>query len=484
MINRIASLVLLSCVTVISSAQTTFTTLVNFDSSDGRQPQLPPVQSVDGNFYGVTFSGSGVTGFGIVYQLTPAGTLHTLYAFCSQPNCADGEFPADGVMPGADGTLYGTTSEGGLNNGGTAFELTLQGGLTSLYSFCSQKDCLDGTYPSGLIQSTDGNFYGMTLVGGTHNDGTIFKLTPEGVLTTLHNLCSQPNCADGYNIDESFASLVEGNDGNFYGTNDIGGNRAEFCSAYGCGTAFKITPQGEFTTLYTFCSQANCADGATPYWLIQGSDGYLYGVTGSGGAPYGQGGTFFKLSTSGALTTLFSFCGKSGCRDGVEPISLTQAAGGGNFYGVAFRSGNCRNYECGSVFEITPTGAVTLLHTFDQTDGSNPYGLTQATDGSFYGVTSLGGTDNAGTVFNLGTGLPPFVETLPWGARVGTSVTILGTSLADSTAVDFNDTPAVFTVVSNTEITATVPAGATTGFLTVTTPSGTLTSNKPFRVIQ
>jgi uncharacterized repeat protein (TIGR03803 family) len=481
MTKRITCVVLLFCAATVSSrAQITFSTLASFYPY-GREPQLPPVQGVDGNFYGVTYAG-GLKGAGIVYKITPEGTLDTLYSFCSQTSCADGEFPLDGVIAAADGNLYGTTWSGGLNDRGTAFKLTLQGELTSLYSFCSQENCLDGSSPSGLIQATNGNFYGMTLIGGAHDAGTIFSLTPQGVLTTLYNFCSQPNCADGYNIDESVTSLVEGSDGNFYGTNDLGGNQAGICSVYGCGTAFKITPEGTFTTLYSFCSKVNCADGAIPYRLIQGSDGYLYGVTGSGGTPYGKGGTFFKLSTNGVLTTLFSFCEKSGCKDGFEPIGLIQAAGSGNFYGVTFQSSKCRG-GCGSVFEIMPTGAVTLLHTFDGTDGDNPYGLTQATSGTFYGVTSSGGTHGDGTVFSISIGLPPFVETLQRLGKVGTRVTILGTNLTGSTAVSFNGTTATFNVVSVTEIRTTVPASATSGSITVTTPSGILTSNKPFRVI-
>jgi uncharacterized repeat protein (TIGR03803 family) len=243
-----------------------------------------------------------------------------------------------------------------------------------------------------------------------------------------------------------------------------------------------MTPKGKLTTLYTFCSKPRCADGVNPYWLIQGADDYFYGVAGNGGTTKPPGGTFFRLSPNGALTTLYSFCAKPDCADGVEPVWLVQAAGGGNFYGATFQGGDCAG-ACGTVFEITSTGILTSLHHFDRSDGSNPYGLTQATNGIFYGVTSSGGTGGAGTIFNLATGLPPFVETLLRQGEAGTKVIILGTNLTGSTAVDFNGTAATFTIVSDTEIGTAVPAGATSGFITVNTPRGILTSNRPFRVI-
>lgn len=374
---------------------------------------------------------------------------------------------------------------GGQHEGGTVFRFDPEGGLTTLYNFCSQANCADGSSPGQILPGSDGNLYGITLTGGANEAGTIFKLTPRGVLTTLYNFCSQAGCADGYYVNVSLGTLIEGTDGNFYGTTDLGGNQAGYCRVYGCGTVFKITPQGKFTTIYRFCSQANCADGAGPYELTQGADGYFYGVTGTGGSYSVVGGTIFRLSAEGGLTTLYSFCAQTDCPDGREPISLAQAVGGGNFYGTTFFGGtskNCTN-GCGTVFEITATGAMTSLESFDGTNGNQPYGLAQAPSGIFYGVTSSGGVHTyGGTVYSLAAGLTPFVETQPTGGGVGTKVIILGTDLEGATAVTFNGRAATLTVVSSFQIRATVPKGATTGLVKVKTPASTLSSSVVFQV--
>jgi uncharacterized repeat protein (TIGR03803 family) len=407
----------------------TFATLINFDGSNGQSPQLPPTQGVDGNLYGATFGG-GVYGAGSIFRMTTQGVLTTLYSFCAKSNCADGGSPSQ-VLPGSDG-----------------------------------------------------NFYGTTLTGGANRAGTIFRLTPQGKFATLYSFCSQPNCADGYDYDESQGTMVQATDGNFYGTTDIGGKTTGECDPYGCGTAFKITPQGTFTTVYTFCSVANCADGTTPYWLIQGADGSFYGAAGGGGSHKLIGGTIFRLTAEGQLTTLYSFCAEANCADGEEAIDLVQAADGGNFYGTTFRGGSGKSCTggCGTVFEITPAGVLTTLHSFNHVDGSEPYGIAQATNGKFYGITPHGGEQNDGTVYSLETGLPRFVATLPQSGNVGARVLVLGTNLSGATSVSFNGTPAKFKVVSASEITVAVPAEASTGPVEVTVPAGTLSSKVAFQV--
>ena len=170
--------------------------------------------------------------------------------------------------------------------------------LTTLYSFCSQGGCTDGDYPrAGLVQTTNGDLYGTTAAGGANRlGGTVFKITPGGTLTTLYSFCSQTNCTDGSN---SFAGLVQAANGDLYGTTGDGG-------ANGYGAVFKITPSGTLTTLYSFCSQTNCTDGAGPEaGLVQAANGDLYGTTYSGGNNYN--GTVFKITPTGTLTTLYRF---------------------------------------------------------------------------------------------------------------------------------------------------------------------------------
>ena len=211
------------------------------------------------------------------------------------------------------------------------------------------------------------------------------------------------------------------------------------------------------------------------------------------GGIYG-GGTIFKISPSGTLTTLYSFCAQSGCADGNVPNAGLVLATDGNFYGTTYLGGanSCMisgtNYGCGTVFKITPSGTLTTLYSFCAqsgcADGEGPRaGLVQATNGKLYGTTYYGGPTGDGTVFSLAVGLGPFVETRPTSGVVGRFVEILGTNLTGATSVTFNGTPATFKVVSRYLITTTVPTGATTGKVEVVTPSGTLSSNVPFRVL-
>jgi len=271
------------------------------------------------------------------------------------------------------------------------------------------------------------------------------------------------------------AGLVQAADGNLYGTTFYGG-------AYGIGTVFKITPGGTLTTLHSF----DGTDGGNPEaGLVQASNGNLYGTTFYGG----DYGTVFEITPGGALTTLHSFAGYP--TEGSNPGAALVQATDGNLYGTTMDGGanNSCNVDgvvgCGTIFEITPEGTLITLHNLDGTDGEFPQGgLVQHTNGTLYGTTNQGGANGDGTVFSLSIGLGPFVETAPTSGPVGTSVIILGTNLTGATSADFNGTAAPFTVVSSTEITTTVPAGATTGMVQVTTPSGTLYSNLAFQVTE
>jgi uncharacterized protein (TIGR03437 family) len=391
---RKAFIVILSsaAATLCAPAQT-FTTIVNFNGTGGAGGESL-LQGADGNFYGTTGTGgtgsSCTSGCGTIFKITAAGALTTLHDF----NGTDGSSPI-GLMQAADGNFYGTTGAGGTSKScasgcGTIFKITPAGALTTLHSF----EYTDGSSPStpfiGLVQATDGNFYGAAGAGGagascTSGCGTIFKITPAGVLTTLHTF----NGADG----SGPTVLLQASDGNFYGSSGAGG-------AYGHGTIFKLTPAGALTTLYTF----NETDGYNPTALVQGADGNFYGI--GGGGTFGDG-TVFKITPAYELTTLAEFNGT----DGSSPSWLMQASDG-NFYGINGAGGA---YGEGTIFKITPDGTLTTLLYFEGANGEKPVGLVQATDGSFYGTTSAGGANGHGTVFGLSVGLGPVPSINPGG---------------------------------------------------------------------
>jgi uncharacterized repeat protein (TIGR03803 family) len=337
-----------SCGTIFKiTAAGALSTLYSFCAQtgcpDGFYVPAGLVQATDGNFYGTTaYGGTPATncvyhGCGTIFKITPGGALTTLYSFCSQANCTDGDVPVAPLVQGSDGNLYGTTQLGGAYDSGTVFKITLTGTLTTLYRFCSLGfACPDGSEPiAGLVQATDGNFYGTTLGGGTYGYGTVFKITPSGTLTTLHSF-------DGSDGMSPYGGLVQATDGNFYGTTYAGGGR-------GRGTAFEVTPAGVLTTLYSFCSVGLCSDGEFPEaGLVQASDGNFYGTTEFGGnySDCGDGcGTIFKLTSSGTLTTLHKFKGP----DGGNPIGGLVRATNGTLYGTTVDGGT---YGSGTVFRL------------------------------------------------------------------------------------------------------------------------------------
>jgi uncharacterized repeat protein (TIGR03803 family) len=321
-------------------------------------------------------------------------TLTTLYQFCSQSGCTDGANPHAGLVQATSGDLYGTTYGGGTNNGGTIFKITPHGTLMSLYSFCSQSGCPDGAEPEAvLVQAANGDLFGTTSGGSFLSYGTIFKFTPGGTLT-LYSFCSQTNCTDGASPG---AGLVQAASGDLYGTTMNGG-----IGTPGNGTVFKITPSGTLTTLYSFCSQSRCPDGGGPWaGLIQATNGHLYGTTLGGGA--NDEGTVFRITPSGTLTTLYSFCSQTNCKDGVNPYAGLVQATNGDFYGTTSGAGT---HGYGTAFKITPGGALTTLHRFCSQsgcpDGAEPEAvLVQAANGDLYGTTVVGGANLRGTIFKI-----------------------------------------------------------------------------------
>jgi len=407
--SRMACIVSLFCAaTAVASPAQTLTTLYNFcsqpDCVDGDTPKAALVQATDGNFYGTTLEG-GTYNAGTVFKITPSGTLITLHTFCSQPNCTDGHAPWGGLVQATDGNFYGTT-EGSVGNVyGTVFSITPNGILTTLHTF--EGSPADGAVPyAALVQGADGNLYGTTQAGGANQSciegcGTVFKITSSGTLTTLYSFCSQLNCADG---GQPLAGLVQATDGSFYGTTTLGGANND-------GTVFKITSSGTLTMLYSFCSQANCADGnSSNTGLVQGIDGNLYGVAVLGGA--NNAGTVFKITPTGSLTTLYSFDGTHGA----SPEGTLVQATDGNFYGTT-QDGGANGV--GAIYEITPSGTLTTLYSFCSLphcdDGDSPFaGLVQATNGNLYGTTPQGGVNSGyGTVFSLTGPAPTAVQFVP-----------------------------------------------------------------------
>ena len=379
--------------TAITASAQTFQTVASFSFfANGAYPEyMALVQGSDGNFYGTTTYG-GDEGYGTAFEVTTGGELSELYTFCEFPSCTDGGEPYGGLVQAADSTLYGTTYQDGANGTGTVFELTTGGTETVLYSFCSQTNCADGDDPfAPLVQATDKNFYGTTLDGGTKGYGTVFAITSAGALTTLHSF----RYSDGAS---PVAGLIQAKNGNFYGTALYGG-------AHGAGTVFEISAAGKLKTLHSFGA---AGDGANPYAaLVQAADGTFYGTTYSGGS-HGQG-TVFAITAAGKLTTIYSFCSEKKCSDGAAPYAGVIQATDGNFYGTTSQGGTSNR---GTVFAITAARKVTSLHSFclkkNCIDGADPSGgLIQSTNGIFYGTTTEGGANQDGTVFSLSVGLGP-----------------------------------------------------------------------------
>jgi uncharacterized repeat protein (TIGR03803 family) len=311
----------------------------------------------------------------------------------------DGAHPYAGLIQGPDGTLYGTTYQGGSRGLGTIFRMAPDGsGFTLLHSFTG--GVTDGAHPyAGLIQDPDGTLYGTTYNGGSGDLGTIFRMAPDGSgFTLLHSFTG--GATDGL---YPFAGLIQGPDGTLYGTTYNGGG------PFNAGTIFQIAPDGSvFTLLYSFTGGST--DGAGPYaGLIQGPDGTLYGTTFAGGAS--NAGTIFQIAPDGSgFTLLHGFTG--GATDGLYPFAGLIQGPDGTLYGTTFYGGSSNR---GTIFQIAPDGSgFTLLHSFTLTDGAQPRaGLIQSPDGTLYGTTSAGPPFYPGVVFQLTFSLGPAATRYP-----------------------------------------------------------------------
>jgi uncharacterized repeat protein (TIGR03803 family) len=358
---------------------------------DGEAPWSRLLQ-IGARFYG-TSSAIDAADAGTVFRVTTKGAFKTLHTFCTEASCSGGAAPGKYLALGSDGEVYGvTTTRGGAGDGGTIFKMSTAGRLTTIYRFCSEARCLDGSSPVAITFDAKGNIFGTATAGGKYREGTLFEITTKRAYLKLYDFCSYTNCADGL----APGALLLGSDGNFYGTTAAGGENQ-------AGTVFVVTPVGDLTTLYSFCARKKCADGEQPNQvLVQGRDGNLYGTTTLGG---GNGaGTIFRLTRSGSLRTLYAFCDQSYCDDGGNPTDGLIAAADGSFYGAAAAAGI---YYNGVLFNITSTGRYSIVYDFCATggcfDGASPsIAPTLAKDGNLYGTTLAGGDKfNVGTVYKL-----------------------------------------------------------------------------------
>ena len=360
-------------------------------ANDGTDPAAGLVQGTDRNFYGTTAVG-GSAGGGTVFRMTPSGTVSILHSFGDGSVANDGTNPAASLIQDKDGSFYGTTAKGGSAGDGTVFQMTSSGAVTILHSFNDGSVANDGTNPAAaLIQGTDGNFYGTTDDGGSAGDGTVFQITASGGVTILHSFNDGSVANDGTN---PAAGLIQGTDGNFYGTTENGGSA-------GVGTVFNMTPSFVVTTLHSFGDGTTLSDGSNPRApLVQGSDGNLSGTTSNGGSSPAPGaGTVFRMAVSGVVTILHSFGNVQ--NDGRVPDAGLIQGSDGSFYGTTYGGGSSSGG--GSVFEMSPSGSVAIVHSFGATDDGNfpEAPPIQGKDGSFYGTTDLGGSEGAGTVFRM-----------------------------------------------------------------------------------
>ena len=375
-------------------------TLYKFQNgSDGAQPYAGLIADRAGNLYGTTAFGGGHQSCqgldcGTVFKLAPDGSETMLYAFTGGN---DGGWPVGGLIADGNGNLYGTAEIGGAFQNGTVFRIAPDGSETTLYAFQGGSD---GSHPeSTLLVNGNGDLFGTTVSGGSFNGsdcstagcGTVFGLRQDGVKATLYAF---QGGSDGW---APTGELIVDESGNLYGTTTNGG------SACDCGTAFEISPVGTETQLHVF--QGGSQDGAMPYaGLVADAAGNLYGTTAAGGSCKQNRsgcGTVFKLSPRGKETVLITF---QGGNYGSEPLSGLIMDKTGNLYGTTSWGGNdrCNHKGCGSVFELTTQGVEKILYGFQSSHGHLPRaGLLLGSHGELYGTATEGGTNNNGVVFEL-----------------------------------------------------------------------------------
>jgi len=449
------------CAGAIASAQTV-ATVYNFlgGTKSGANPwYVTLVQGTDGDLYGTTYNG-GSKSMGTAFKVTTTGTFTLLHSFAG--GATDGANPTGGLTLGTDGNFYGTTQQGGSQSQGTVFQMTTAGTVTVLHSFNA---AIDGGFPwQAPIEGSDGNYYGTTA-SGLDNTGLLYKITTSGTYTTLYKFTQSV----GYS---PISAPVQGTDGFLYIPVSLGG--AEFC-----GSVVKLSTAGALQGSYSFpCG----AGGSLPIGpLVQASNGNFYSTTQDGGT--NGRGTIYQITTALAATVLHSFGATFG--DGEYPSAGLLLATDSNYYGSAAEGGT---YDDGILFNTSTSGTYDDLYSFNNSSNLTQMAPlsppVQDTNGTLYGVTEFGGTNNVGTVYSLNMGLAAFVNSPLFSGKEGSKVLILGEHLAGTSEVSFNGVPAEFKIQSDTHLTATVPTGAKSGWIMVSTTEGQARSRKVFNVLR
>jgi uncharacterized repeat protein (TIGR03803 family) len=431
----------------------TYTDMYDFNNSTGCCAYNPSLlaQGEDGNIYGATTSG-GTNGRGVIFRMTPSGTMSVIYNF----DFAHGSGPQGGLSLGLDGNFYGTTYQGGANSAGTVYRISPSGGFTSLYSFTNGPD---GAYPrTPPVQAPDGNLYGGA---GNGTVPALYKLTPAGVFSVVTNLPSQ-----------TYSPMLVGTDGNLYGMTLYGGT-------FNRGAIFQFSPKTKKLKIIHSFDVTNGGQPEGP--LVQGVDGALYGTASTGGTL--SGGVIFKVTMGGAYTVLYNFSATSPV-SGASPLAGLVQGSDGFLYGVA-SVGGANNK--GTLFKMSTKGTgFTVLHHFESTTGSSPLATPLLhTTGKIYGLTFGGGTrGDYGVFYSLDAGLKPFVsEFISFSGKVGATVGILGQGFSNATGVKFGAGPGTYVVNTDSFLTAKVGSGAMTGVITVLEHSGNLATPQKYKVI-
>jgi uncharacterized repeat protein (TIGR03803 family) len=383
----LAAVVLFAGIAIPAQAQTETLLHLFAGNPDGTHAYSGPTLKGP-TLYGTTSAGGDAAGDGIVYAINTTTGKETILHTFGGSTSGDGSLPYGGVALDKAGNLYGLTRTGGQYNSGTIYKVTKKGVETILYHFDGG---LHGGNPAYVTPVFDklGNLYGTTFYGGTYGNGTVFKLAPDGTLTTLYSFNSGAGDANSPN-----SGVALDTKGNLYGTTPIGG-------ASNAGALYEVTAAGVYSILYSFTGGT---DGSTPRGPVVYKGGSLYGTTQLGGA--------------NGLGTVFKFTPKKGKKAAVETVLHSFAGGAdgwdpfygalvfdklGNLYGTTAAGGQFPGgSNLGTVYKLAKNGTETILFAFDLTDGYEPYGnVALDTKGNIYTTAAYGGNSNYGTVIKI-----------------------------------------------------------------------------------